>query len=154
MASFALLRENKNRTMDRRELLKMIAVLTGGIVVGGEAFLTGCKNPEAIGGATFSEKDIAFLDEVGETILPATKTPGAKAAHIGQFMRTIVTDCYDEDDQKTFHEGVKKLNEASDKMHGHSFMDATPAQRTQLLSSLDKEAKDFQKQRSEKNKAA
>jgi hypothetical protein len=140
--------------MDRRELLKMIAVLTGGVVVGGEAFLTGCKNPESIGGPTFSEKDIAFLDEVGETILPATKTPGAKAAHIGQFMKTIVNDCYEEDDQKTFHEGIKKLNDACDKMHGHSFMNATPQQRTALLTSLDKEAKDYQKQRSEKNKAA
>ncbi len=29
--------------MDRRELLKMIAVLTGGVVIGGEVFLTGCK---------------------------------------------------------------------------------------------------------------
>ena len=132
----------------------MIAVLTGGVVVGGEAFLTGCKNPESIGGATFSEKDIAFLDEVGETILPATKTPGAKAAHIGQFMTVIVNDCYDEDDQKTFHEGIKKLNDACDKMHGHSFMNATTAQRTKLLTSLDKEAKNYQKERSEKNKAA
>ena len=77
-----------------------------------------------------------------------------EVAHIGQFMKTIVNDCYDEDDQKTFHEGIKKLNDACDKMHGHTFMDATPAQRTQLLSSLDKEAKDFQKQRSEKNKTA
>ena len=29
--------------MDRRELLKMIAVVTGGAVIGGELFLTGCK---------------------------------------------------------------------------------------------------------------
>jgi len=45
---------NKIKTMDRRELLKMIAVLTGGVVVGGEAFLTGCKNAESIGGPTFT----------------------------------------------------------------------------------------------------
>jgi len=144
--------------MDRRELLKMIAVLTGGVVVGGEAFLTGCKNPESIGGLTFSEKDIAFLDEVGETILPATKTPGAKAVHIGEFMKTIVNDCYEEDNQKTFHEGIKKLNDACDKMHGHSFMKATTEQRTELLKSLDKEAKDekdkFNKEQDQKEKDA
>ena len=29
--------------MDRRELLKMIALVTGGAVIGGEVFLTGCK---------------------------------------------------------------------------------------------------------------
>jgi len=132
----------------------MIAVLTGGAMVGGDFLLAGCKNPEAIGGATFTEKDIAFLDEVGETILPATKTPGAKAAHIGQFMTVIVNDCYDEGDQKIFHEGIIKLNEACDKMHGHSFMKASPQQRTELLTSLDKEAKDYQKERAEKNKEA
>ena len=85
--------------MDRRELLKMIAVLTGGAVVGAEAFLTGCKNAETTGSSmAFSEADIPYLDEVAETILPATTTPGAKAAKVGQFMTVIVNDCYDDGD--------------------------------------------------------
>ena len=33
--------------MDRRELLKMVALATGGVVVGGEFFLAGCKNKDA-----------------------------------------------------------------------------------------------------------
>ena len=33
--------------MDRRELLKMVAAATGGVVIGGEFFLAGCKNPDA-----------------------------------------------------------------------------------------------------------
>jgi hypothetical protein len=33
--------------MDRRELLKMIAALTGGVVIGGDFLLAGCKNPSA-----------------------------------------------------------------------------------------------------------
>ena len=49
--------------MDRRELLKMIAAATGGVVIGGEFFLAGCKNPDAGVGtsATFTESDIAFF---------------------------------------------------------------------------------------------
>jgi len=88
--------------MDRRELLKMIAVLTGGAVVGAEVFLTGCKNTETTSGTTFSEADVPYLDEIAETILPATSTPGAKAARVGQFMTVIVNDCYEEGDQKNF----------------------------------------------------
>lgn len=137
--------------MDRRELLKMIALLTGGAVVGADVFLSGCKN-ESAASMTFSESDIALLDEVGETILPATQSPGAKAAHIGEFMKTIVNDCYEEDDQKTFHEGIKKLDDASDKKFGHSFMKASPADRKTLLTELDKEAKDYQHQRDDFNK--
>jgi hypothetical protein len=133
--------------MDRRELLKMIALLTGGAVVGAEAFLTGCKNPETKGGLAFSEDDIPYLDEVAETILPATGTPGAKDAKVGQFMTVIVNDCYDETDQKTFHEGMKQLNDAADKKYGHSFMKASPQERHDLLLELDKEAKEHQKKR-------
>ncbi len=42
----------------------------------------------------FTAEDIAFLDEIAETILPATKTPGAKAAKTGAFMALMVTDSY------------------------------------------------------------
>jgi hypothetical protein len=132
--------------MDRRELLKMIAVITGSAFIGGEFLLSGCKSNDAkIGGMIFTENDITFLDEVGETILPATKSPGAKAAQIGKYMEIMVNDCYDEADQKTFHEGIKKLDEASEKMFKTGFMEATPQQRHDLLVSLDTEAKDYQK---------
>ena len=69
--------------MERRELLKMIALATGSALIGGELFLSGCKNSPALGGATFNEQDISFLDEVGETIIPKTSSPGAKKAAVG-----------------------------------------------------------------------
>ena len=73
----------------------MVAAATGGVVIGGEFFLAGCKNPDAaIGGKEFTESDIAFLDEVAETIFPKTSTPGAKDAKVGQFMTVMVNDCY------------------------------------------------------------
>ena len=132
--------------MDRRELLKMVALATGGVVIGGEVFLTGCKSKDAaVAGMAFSEKDIAFLDEVAETIIPKTTTAGAKEAEVGKFMTVMVNDCYEEADQKTFHEGMKKLDEACNKMHGHGFMKADAAQRKELLTSLDKEAKEYMK---------
>ena len=130
--------------MERRELLKMIAALTGGAFIGGE-LLTSCKSGPLVGGATFGEADTAFLDEVAETILPATKTPGAKAAKVGQFMVVMVNDTYEDKDQKIFHAGIGKLDEASKKANGKSFLEATPEQRTTLLTALDKEAKDYQK---------
>ena len=130
--------------MERRELLKMIAALTGGVFIGGE-LLTSCKTGPSIGGAKFNDADLAFLDEVAETILPATKTPGAKAAKVGKFMTVMVNDTYEDKDQKIFHEGMAKLEEASKKANGKSFLEATPAERTTLLTALDKEAKDYQK---------
>lgn len=131
--------------MDRRELLKMITLATGGAVIGGEFFLAGCKNKDAGTGMVFSPDNITFLDEVAETILPKTKTPGAKDAEVGKFMTVMVNDSYDEKDQGIFHEGMKKLDEACKKIHGHGFMKAEAGHRKELLTVLDKEAKDFAK---------
>ena len=132
--------------MERRELLKMVALATGGVVIGGEFFLAGCKSKDAEEQERlFQDDDIAFLDEVAETIIPKTTTAGAKEAEVGKFMTVMVNDCYEEADQKIFHEGMKKLDEACNKMHGHSFMKAEPAHRKELLTSLDKEAKEYMK---------
>jgi len=132
--------------MNRREALSSVALLLGGTIVGAEAFLSGCTNSEkniGAAGLNFSPDDISFLDEVGETIIPTTSSPGAKAAKIGDFMKTIVNDCYEPKDQTIFVEGMKKLDEASKKKNGKSYLESTPEQRHDLLVELDKEAKDY-----------
>jgi hypothetical protein len=139
--------------MERRELLKMIAILTGGVVIGGEVFLTGC-NAGGTSATGFVPENIALLDEVGETIIPTTDTPGAKAAKIGEFMKTMVTDCYTDAQQKVFSDGLAGFNEACKKLNGKAFMDCSAEQRKAFLVSLEKEAKEYNKQRDEKDKAA
>ncbi len=126
--------------MERRELLKMIALVTGGTVIGGEVFLSGCKTESNI---IFTEKTIALLDEIGDTILPRTKTPGAKDAQIGKFMQTIVTDCYYPADQKIFMNGLKELNKATEKKFSKEFMNCTAEQRTDIIKQFDAEAKEY-----------
>lgn len=138
--------------MNRRDALSRVAVLFGGTIIGAEFFLKGCKSPDAKieGTLDFSEKNIALLDEVGETILPETpSSPGAKAAKVGEFMKTMVTDCYEEKDQKIFMEGIGKLNDAADKKYGKSFEKLTPEQRKEFLTALDKEAKDYTEKKKE-----
>ncbi|MBI2730410.1 MAG: gluconate 2-dehydrogenase subunit 3 family protein [Sphingobacteriales bacterium] len=130
--------------MDRRELLKMIALATGGTIIGGEFLLSGCKSGSS-GVTSLASVDVALLDEIAETILPKTNTPGGKDAEVGKFMKLMVTDCYEEKDQKIFVEGLDKLDEACNKMHSTSFIKATPRQRNDLLLSIDKEAKEYNK---------
>ena len=129
--------------MQRREALGLVAVLLGGTIVGADAFLSGCKTPAKKTGL-FADSDITFLDEVGETILPATSaSPGAKDAKIGEFMKVIVTDCYTPEDQNAFVAGIPKLNEASNKKFSKDFLDLSAGQKHDLLADLDKEAKDY-----------
>ena len=132
--------------MQRRDAISRVALILGGTIVGAELFLSGCKNSDKnIGGAgvNFSNDDVAFLDEVAETILPATNTPGAKEAKVGEFMTVMVRDCYEAKDQKIFTEGMQKLNAASKAKNGASFLDSSPQQRHDLLVDLDKEQKDY-----------
>ena len=137
--------------MDRRELLKMIAVVTGGTVIGGEFFLTGCKVADKPA-AGFTNDIISLLDEIGETIIPATSTPGAKAAKVGDFMKVMVTDCYTEAQQSVFMNGTKTLIDACKKTTGRSFMDCTTTERHDFLVSLEKEAREFNKKRDDEDK--
>jgi hypothetical protein len=142
--------------ISRREAILRMSVLLGGVaLIGSGALISGCK-AEKTGtvGAPFTADDIAYLDEIADTILPATSTPGAKAAKTGAFMALMVTDTYHEDDDKTFREGMRKLDDLSkQKNGGASFMKATPAQRLALLQELDKEQHDYsEKQRAEGRK--
>ena len=130
--------------MNRREAVQYISLLLGGTLVGSNVFLSGCKSNTGVS-TSFSDTDVAYLDEIADTILPATKTPGAKAAKTGQFMTVMVNDCYEEKDQKIFHEGMAKLNDLSNKTYDNSFVKITPAQRHDLLVKLDNEQKEYMK---------
>ncbi len=123
--------------MERRELLKMIAAATGVAMVGMPAFVLG-QAPVPRGVARFSADEVALLDEVAETIIPRTDTPGAKDAGVGPFMAMFVTDCYADADQSTFRKGLVDL----DRRAGGSFVALAPAARQQLLATLDAEARE------------
>ena len=77
------------------------------------------------------------LDEIAETILPRTKTPGAKDAGAGAFMATFVSDCYTARQQATFRAGLADI----DKRAGGRFVSLAPQARTELLRALDAEAR-------------
>ena len=130
--------------MNRREAVQYISILLGGTLVGSNVFLSGCKSNTGVS-MKFNDADISYLDEIADTILPATKTPGAKAAKTGQFMTVMVNDCYEEKDQKIFHEGMGKLDDLSKKTYDNSFVRITPQQRHDLLVKLDKEQNDYMK---------
>ncbi len=122
--------------MERRELLKMIAAATGAAMIGLPAF-TYAQAPVASAVSAFSEADVALLDEVADTILPRTSTPGAKDAGAGAFMARYVADCYTPQNQAIFRDGLADL----DRRGGQRFLALSPDARTALLRMLDAEAR-------------
>ncbi len=127
--------------MNRREALTAVSVLLGGSIIGAEFFLSGCKTT-AKKGELFTAGDTSLLEEIGETILPATAdSGGAKAAKTGTFIQKIVTDCYTDNQQKAFAEGIASFKEACQAKYKKDFTALSPAERAEWLTALAKEAK-------------
>jgi hypothetical protein len=148
---------DESEMITRREAVLRVTAMLGGVaLIGGSALITGCRaeNVAQTAGAdsTYTPDDIAFLDEVAETILPQTSTPGAKAAKTGAFMAMMVRDSYYPKDRKIFREGMGKIDEATQKAYKTTFMKATPEQRLAVLTDLDKERKAVDDARSEARK--
>lgn len=100
--------------MDRRELLSRLGLLVGGTIIGAEAFLMGCSPVDKSTGPILIQSQMDLLNEIGEIIIPTTPdSEGAKAANVGKFMNTIVTEFYNGDERKVFIEGLKKLEQSS-----------------------------------------
>jgi len=121
--------------MKRRDILQHIAILTGASVLGADRFLGGAWN-RTFAAEIFSAADIAFFDEVAETILPRTTTPGAKDAKVGAFIASYATQCYDEDDQQLLKKGIEALNLASKTAYNKPFLGLDAAQRQALLTPI------------------
>ena len=132
--------------ISRREAMQRVTVLLGGVaLVDGDRVLAAM--PDAVaqevttaqGVGDFTAADVAFLDEVAETILPETSTPGAKAARTGAFMALMITDAYTPRNRQIFRDGMQRLEEACQREYGAPFIQARPEQRLALLQRLDAE---------------
>jgi hypothetical protein len=132
------------QVMNRRQAVWRIAVLMGGAMVASEVILSGQAVPDKAPTRAFTDADRALLDEIGETIIPKTNIPGAKAVNIGAFMTMMVTDCYNARQHAVFVEGLGKIDDACKAKCGCTFMESTPAQRTDFLNALDTEQKTYQ----------
>ena len=110
--------------INRREAIQRVTAMLGGLtLIGGSSLITACEKAQERAADTanaaagpqqpigeFSVQDIAYLDEIADTILPTTQaSPGAKAARTGAFMALMVTDTYDPKDQQTFRAGMQTL---------------------------------------------
>src|SRR5690606_37137704 len=109
-------------------------------LIGSEFLLSSCTDKKE-GKIAFSESDIMLLDEIGDTILPASgRSPGARTAKVGSFMKAMINDCYSQKDKVIFMDGIGRFNQLVEKAHSKGFMELNPDQRYDLLARLDKDA--------------
>jgi hypothetical protein len=120
--------------MRRRELLGWIAATTGCAVVGADVATALPASPPA-------DMRIDLLDEIAETILPRTDTPGARDARVGAFIARYSAARCDEAQRATLRAGLADIEARSRKAFGRPFLRAGAAQKQALLARIDAEAK-------------
>lgn len=135
-----------NKLISRREAILRVSAMFGGVaLVGQSAMLAGCATQPtgdkvaAAPNSLFKPGDIALLDEIADTILPETSTPGAKAAGVGPFIAMMVVDTYYESDQQIVRDGLRSLQAQCLRSYGAHFQIVTAAQRLALVEKLDAE---------------
>ena len=126
--------------MKRRDLLKMIAAATGTAFVSSNVLAYTIMPMQDSKDSGYSKDDVAFFNEVGESIIPRTDTPGSKDANVGSIMAILLADCYSPAQRKAFNDGIVSIKLKAKTRYAKDFLLLTPEQRLALLSSLDEEA--------------
>jgi Gluconate 2-dehydrogenase subunit 3 len=145
--------------MKRRDALKLIAGAAAvPALYSHELFALGREIHQQLGSTaalkTLNPHQNATVIAISEMIIPATDTPGAKAARVNEFIDLILTDwCMGEDCQR-FLQGLEETNERSRKMFGREFVNCTAQQQTQLLTALDEELTELREASGEERKHA
>ena len=146
--------------MNRRQAVQQVAALLGGSVLGAQLFIQSGCNPidtakvaEAPAGTFFSADEITLLDEITETIIPRTDTPGAKDAKVAEFMNVMVRDCYTKDDQKIFKDGLKKLQQLCKEKYRADFLRIDAAQRKAFINFINSEELTYSKNKKKEEPA-
>ncbi|GAC1648299.1 MAG: lactose 3-dehydrogenase subunit gamma LacC [Gemmatimonadaceae bacterium] len=133
-------------TITRRQALQRVAVLLGGTI--SAPTLAGVFAGDSTWWEDASESLSYTLDApqreliatIAEHIIPATDTPGARAAGVHQFVDRVLTDHYNASDRARFLAGLEGLDLRARSTHGQAFLACSPAQQVRLLGAVDLEA--------------
>src|SRR5438093_13477866 len=82
---------------------------------------------------------------MAELIIPATDTPGARAAQVDRFIDLLLAEWATDDDRKQFLEGLADVDARARAGSAADFLGATEAQRSTILTALDAEAQERRK---------
>jgi hypothetical protein len=129
--------------MRRREVLQLLAAAAISSAIPSELWAFGKQVHEQVKSAsglrTLTPHQDAMLTAVAEAIIPATDTPGAKAARVNEFIDVILTDWYDTPRKQRFLDGLADMDTRAQTQFGREFLACTPAQQTEILTALDLE---------------
>jgi hypothetical protein len=76
---------------------------------------------------------------MSDVMIPATGTPGAKAAKVNEFVDLILTDWATEEERKIFLEGLAEADRKSNALFGHGYAAAAAQEQAAIVQIFDEE---------------
>jgi hypothetical protein len=141
--------------LTRREALARTALLVGGTlagstILGGEHALWAATPGWAP--RTLSPAQLEMVATIAEHILPATDTPGARAAGVHRLVDVFLTEHYAPAERDRFLAGLHATNQRAVRERGTPFLRCSAPAQLALVAALDAEA--FPAERRAEAKAA
>jgi len=127
--------------MHRRELFRLLSAAAVAPVLTPE-FLTLLRQAQPSVDykiRTFSPHQNDTVLAMMDLIIPATDTPGAKAAKVNEFIDLILTEWATEEEQKIFLEGLAEADHRTSTLFGHGFAAASPKEQAAIVQTFDEE---------------
>jgi gluconate 2-dehydrogenase gamma chain len=123
--------------MERRELLKMMALTFGASVALPESAFAKLGEPLDVSKLKFfNAEQRALVGAISETIIPRTDTPGALDAGVPQWLELIVQDCLDADAQKLMLDGLVEIERRATNDLKKPYAQLSVEQQIELLESM------------------
>ena len=124
--------------MLRRDLLRVLsAAAVAPVLPEVTLLLKQAQTSAGYGLRTLTPHQNAIVVAMIDLLIPATDTPGAKAARVNEFMDVILTDWATAEESARFLAGLDGVDTQANALFGKSFLEASPAQQSAMLQALD-----------------
>jgi hypothetical protein len=125
-------------TVNRRTVIKQFLFVSAGVAVL-PACLQDDKSKSAVLLKNFqlNGQHEKTLEELTETIIPATATPGAKAVYAHLFILKMMDDCYKKEDQQKFVKGLGQFEKNVQQKFDQPFAKCSKTQREEVLAGIN-----------------
>lgn len=130
--------------MDRRSLLGLLGATAAVAAAPGDLADVGRAIHRRLGALpgrrVLDQHQDATVVALTDVILPATDTPGAKAARVNEFVDLLLAEWSEAEERDGFLAGLAAVDTRAREMFGKDFVDGTAGDQTRLLTVLDNEA--------------
>ncbi|MCF8713651.1 gluconate 2-dehydrogenase subunit 3 family protein [Joostella atrarenae] len=125
--------------MNRRNAIKSLGLLTGGMMLMPSCSFLDKRTPIVLNKLKITEDEEILFEEIVDTMLPETDTPGGVSLKIQNFVWVMLDDCADKEKQDTFLRGLRLFNPTVKEKYGDEFSDFNAEEKLTTLQQLFKD---------------